>query len=91
MTIIDKQINKLPQQIIFCKKCSVSNQRPRIAIDKDGICGACTNHKNKNKINWLDRENELIELCKEYKSKDGSYDVVVPSSGEKIAPMYHIF
>ena len=83
MTIIDKQINKLPQQIIFCKKCSVSNQRPRIAIDKDGICGACTNHKNKNKINWLDRENELIELCKEYKSKDGSYDVVVPSSGGK--------
>ncbi len=83
MTIIDKQINQLPKEIIFCKKCSVSNQRPRIALDKDGVCGACLNHTSKNKINWTDREKELIELCQEYRSKEGSYDVVVPSSGGK--------
>lgn len=34
-----KQYN-LPPQVKFCKKCTVSNQRPRIGFDKHGVCSA---------------------------------------------------
>jgi len=82
--ILDKQLSKLPKKVIFCKRCVVSNQRPRITIDKEGICSACRYHEEKqNKINWQKREEELIKLLDRYRSKDGSFDVVVPSSGGK--------
>lgn len=83
MTIIDKQIEVLPKNIEFCKLCSISNQRPRIKFNKNGVCGACENHKNKNLVNWDERERELKELCDEFRSRDGSYDVVIPTSGGK--------
>ena len=35
-----QKIYKLPKKIIFCKKCVISNQRPRIYFDKNGICDA---------------------------------------------------
>jgi len=62
----------------------MSNQRPRITFNEDGICSACqfSEYKN-NVINWSEREKELVELCKKYKRKDGGYDVIVPSSGGK--------
>ncbi len=62
----------------------MSNQRPRITFNEDGICSACqfSEHKN-NVINWSEREKELVELCKKFKRKDGGYDVIVPSSGGK--------
>ena len=28
----DKQIEKLPKEVIWCKKCTISNQRPRIVL-----------------------------------------------------------
>ena len=31
----------LPRKVRFCKKCVISNQRPRITFDKDGVCTAC--------------------------------------------------
>ena len=40
----------LPSEVKFCKKCTVSNQRPRITFDKDGICSACNFAKQKKKI-----------------------------------------
>ena len=58
------------------------NQRPRISFIKDGICNACVNLKNKNKINWGEREKELKDLLSKYK-KNGKFDVIVPSSGGK--------
>ena len=80
--IIEKY--NLPSEVIFCKRCVVSNQRPRISFDKEGICSACrfSDHKN-NGINWEKRENQLAQLCDKHRSLDGSYDVVVPSSGGK--------
>ena len=29
------------EKIIYCKKCVVSNQRPRVHFNEDGICGQC--------------------------------------------------
>ena len=31
----------LPTEVKYCKKCTISNQRPRITFDDQGICSAC--------------------------------------------------
>lgn len=73
-----------PTEIIYCKKCVISNQRPRIRFDKDGICGACNYaHAKHELIDWKQREEEFRAFLKPYRSKDGSYDVIVPCSGGK--------
>jgi len=76
--------SELPPKVIFCKRCVVSNQRPRIVFDAEGVCSACrfAEHK-KNVIDWTKREKELAELCNKHRSDDGSYDVIVPGSGGK--------
>ena len=58
-----KEFYQLPEKVVFCKKCVVSNQRPRIAFDKNGICNACNYaYKKHNLIDWNEREKELLEL-----------------------------
>jgi len=78
------KLYNLPQEVIFCKKCTISNQRPRITFDREGVCSACrfAEHKH-NEIDWQKRENELIELLRRFKRKDRGYEVVVPTSGGK--------
>ncbi len=88
----------LPLEVKYCKKCTMSNQRPSsvaefqnkpdaikraISFGEDGICEACKYAEKKKTINWEDREKELIELCNKYRRNDGRYDVVVPGSGGK--------
>ena len=89
----------LPSEVKFCKKCVISNQRPSstvefkntkgeikkvINFDEKGICSACVYHEEKEQgIDWGEREEKLIELLSSFKSKDGSYDVIVPGSGGK--------
>jgi len=85
--------------VVFCKKCVISNQRPSsvvefnkdsinkkqtIIMDDKGICSACNYAEKKNKnIDWEKREQELIILCDKYRSRNGSYDCIIPSSGGK--------
>lgn len=93
-----KTLYGLPEDVIFCKKCVMSNQRPASAIefkhtidskkitmnfDEKGICDACRNAEQKEKIDWNSREDELLALLDKYRSKDGSYDCLVPGSGGK--------
>lgn len=74
----------VPEDIVYCKTCIMSNQRPRITFDDDGICSACNFSKFKDEVvNWDERENELLEMLKKYRRNDGRYDVIVPSSGGK--------
>ncbi len=88
----------LPEKVIFCTQCVMSNQRPISAIEfahtskskkktltigKDGICDACLYAKEKEKIDWTKREKELIKLLDKYRKNDGSYDCIVPGSGGK--------
>lgn len=89
----------LPQEVKFCKKCIISNQRPNSAVeyehtqgskkatihfDEEGICDACRIAEQKKiTIDWAQREKELVDLCDRHRSKDGSYDCVVPGSGGK--------
>ena len=89
----------LPNDVVFCKRCVISNQRPNSAIefqhtasskkttiniDEEGVCDACRVAEAKStKINWGEREKELIELCDRYRKNDGSYDCMIPGSGGK--------
>ena len=79
----DKQINQLPKEVKWCKTCTISNQRPRIQFSSEGICSACLNKEYKKSINWEKRHQKLLTLLDENRSKDGSWDVIVPSSGGK--------
>ena len=83
MKKFEKQIINLPKEIKWCKKCTISNQRPRLQFDENGICSACHNLDYKTSINWAERERELIELLDKHRSKAGEWDVIVPSSGGK--------
>jgi N-acetyl sugar amidotransferase len=75
---------KLPLQVRFCKRCTVSNQRPRITFDAEGICSACAYADFKRrKIDWAERERELVALCDRHRKRNGEYDVIVPCSGGK--------
>lgn len=81
---LDKQLGKQPKNIQFCTKCVVSNQRPRITFDSNGVCSACRfAYEKHNVIDWKKREEQLSVLLDKYRSKDGSYDCVVPGSGGK--------
>lgn len=88
----------LPHEVKFCTKCVMSNQRPTSAIefkhtkdskkttmnfDEEGVCDACRTSETKEAINWESREKELLELLDKHRSKDGSYDCLVPGSGGK--------
>lgn len=81
--LFEKQIDKLPKKVIWCKRCVMSNQRPRITFDHEGICSGCRNNDYKNKVNWKEREKELKLLLDQHRKNDGSFDVIVPSSGGK--------
>ena len=52
-------------------------------LTKKGVCSACSFSSDKKDIDWKKREEELFKLLEPYRSKDGSYDVLVPSSGGK--------
>jgi len=88
----------LPEKVVFCKRCVISNQRPASAvefkhtkqskkvtmnIDDEGICDACRHAEKKEKIDWEKREEELLQLLDKYRRNDGSYDCIVPGSGGK--------
>ena len=78
------ELYKLPSKVKFCKKCTVSNQRPRITFDENGICSACNYAVYKrNSVDWKMRGKELEELCDRFRSKNGNFDVLVPCSGGK--------
>jgi len=81
---LDKQLKLQPKEVIFCKKCVVSNQRPRTTFNEEGVCSACQYaHRKHHLIDWEQREKELKELCDKHRSNDGSFDIVVPGSGGK--------
>jgi N-acetyl sugar amidotransferase len=75
---------KLPDEVRYCRRCVISNQRPRIVLDEEGVCSACRFAEVKAvKIDWQAREQELVQLCDRHRRSDGRFDVLVPSSGGK--------
>lgn len=78
---LDTQIR--PNEVKYCVRCVVSNQRPRIIFDDEGVCSACRfAERKKSGIDWKAREEELAALLAKHRRKSG-HDVIVPSSGGK--------
>ena len=88
----------LPAEVKFCRSCVLSNQRvapsrsvqdttgsPKTTVrfSEDGICDACRVVANKEEIDWEAREYALVELLNRKRSRNGSYDCLVPGSGGK--------
>ena len=88
----------LPERVVFCRKCVMSNQRPSstpefrntpdraiatLNIDEDGVCDACRFAVQKEQIDWKAREEELFRLLDRHRRSDGRYDCIVPGSGGK--------
>ncbi len=89
----------LPLNVAFCRNCVISNQRPNsaieykhtrdskksvIAFDDEGVCDACRNAARKDSgIDWEERRRQLEVLCDKHRSRNGSYDCLVPGSGGK--------
>ena len=57
----------------------------RIEFNEDDICYACRSVEEKwnGKIDWGEREKELIDLCEKYKNFKGPYNCIVGGSGGK--------
>jgi len=88
----------LPAEVRFCTRCVISNQRPSsvvefhnhprqskptIAFDEEGVCSACRYAEAKARIDWKERESQLLDLCNRHRSRTGAYDCIVPGSGGK--------
>ncbi len=88
----------LPQQVVFCKRCVMSNQRPASSVefkhdirhkhttlhmDEEGVCDACRQAEIKQRIDWKAREESLMRLLDQHRRSDGEYDCLVPGSGGK--------
>lgn len=77
------QTYELPSEVQFCRNCVISNQRPRINFDNLGICNACRYWERKKVVDWAARRTEFEALLDRFRNSDGSFDVLVPSSGGK--------
>lgn len=88
----------LPETVVFCKRCVMSNQRPSSSVefkhgkerkhrtlqfDESGVCDACRVAEQKERIDWKQREEELLRLLDRHRREDGQYDCIVPGSGGK--------
>lgn len=88
----------LPEKVVYCKRCVESNQRmigsvqhadtkdsqkDTTLFDEEGVCAACRYFDQKKKMDWVEREKELKDLCNRFRKNDGSYDILVPGSGGK--------
>ena len=88
----------LPERVVFCSRCLMSNQRPAssvefrhtpshrhrtLHIDEAGVCDACRFADQKEQIRWEQREEQLLQLLEKHRRNDGNYDCIVPGSGGK--------
>ncbi|MBI3021814.1 MAG: N-acetyl sugar amidotransferase [Candidatus Omnitrophica bacterium] len=88
----------LPEAVVFCQRCVMSNQRPcssvefrhtkdrrhrTLRFDDEGVCDACRVAEQKEQIDWAKREEELLRLLDRHRRRDGGYDCIVPGSGGK--------
>lgn len=51
----------------------------------DGVCDACiqVERKYNQNIDWKEREAKLKKILEKYRSRNGSFDCIVPGSGGK--------
>ncbi|OHD98824.1 MAG: flagellin modification protein, PseA [Sulfurimonas sp. RIFCSPLOWO2_12_FULL_36_74] len=67
----------------ICTNCVMPSTKPDLHFNEDGVCDACQSQKSKNsEIDWKKREEEFLNLIKQYKVHP-DYDCVIGVSGGK--------
>ncbi len=69
----------------YCKRCTMSDTRPGITFNEDGLCSACQHYEKRKDIDWDKRFKEFEALCDKYRGCNGpgGYDCAVAVSGGK--------
>ncbi|MEA3346919.1 MAG: N-acetyl sugar amidotransferase [Candidatus Auribacterota bacterium] len=68
----------------YCKKCIMPDTRPETVFNEAGVCDACSSADKKHEgIDWKQREEEMFELLKKYRTDGSWYDCIIPVSGGK--------
>ncbi|OGV49312.1 MAG: LPS biosynthesis protein [Lentisphaerae bacterium GWF2_52_8] len=69
----------------YCKRCLYPANHPlHLTFDSESVCSGCRVHEEKDRLDWAERRQKLVELCREFKSRSGAtHDCVVPVSGAR--------
>lgn len=71
------------QNIFWCSRCLSMSTRPRISFNNQGECNACQWNQKKKNLNWTERSEQLQKLVDEQRSKNMTFDCLIPVSGGK--------
>jgi len=66
-----------------CTKCVMTNQRPGITFNEEGVCKPCQVAEERKKIDWDARWKELEKLCNKHRGDGTYYDCAITGSGGK--------
>ena len=55
--------------INWCSKCILPDTRPNLFLNKNRVCNACSQSKEKEKINWVERQKKFEKLILDTKKK----------------------
>lgn len=66
-----------------CRRCLYTTGHALgLTIDDEGICSGCRIHEEKDRLDFGDRWDKLVELVKPYRTTGGTaYDCIVPVTG----------
>jgi N-acetyl sugar amidotransferase len=70
-------------QLQKCTRCLLPETHETITFDNQGLCSVCINYEKKQVFDWNSRNNELLKLVAEVKSRNAIYDCIIPFSGGK--------
>ena len=80
---MSERIISNPKDLVRCAKCVMPETQESIMFNGDGVCNICRNVEFKDdKIDWVAKKNEFLDLISKYKGKY-EYDCIVPFSGGK--------
>ena len=68
----------------YCKRCLYPTNHPLyITMDQEGVCSGCRVHEEKERLDWIGREQKLIRLLEHFKDRRGAYyDCIIPVNGD---------
>ena len=79
------------QQPMSTNEYENTKDSPKVTmeLDSENVCTACRVHelKRNGEINWDEREQELKDLCDQFRKNDGTYDCIIGGSGGKDSAM----
>lgn len=79
-----KGASSMAKHIRYCRVCVMSETKPDLLIDQEGVCSACRYMGRRGEIDWDARREELLRIFERYRSRNGSgYDCIIPVSGGK--------